>query len=249
MAPHQAILDADGIEPSDPAAWRLEIAAVLEGTTHISGIGWRLSSPEGSDTVRTQTRRYGRTLIFSELAAVRGGLEEARRAGGRRLTIQVPEGALAALLRGEHLPRYRRAEEAAARVRPQFEKFEAVTIESGRPTHPELAHAVGEALDAGLHAAAEREEHRVLVMERTIERAKSVDLVRHHEEWVANGRYRVRLDPMHCDCPAWTARWARTPIPGRRAQRLPCKHLVALALHEGLSVPQDLAALARRAPP
>ncbi len=248
MAPHQAVLDEAPPGGAPPETWRLEIAAVLESTTHISGIGWRLSAPDGADTVHTQTRRYGRTLLYSELAAVRGGLEAARHAGCRRLVVDVPEPVVAALLRGEHVPRFRRAEKVAAGLRPRLAGFDSVTFESGRPTHPELAHAVGEALDAGLHAAAEREEYRVLVMERTIERARSVELAEHHGEWIANGRYRVRLEPMHCDCPAWTARWARAPIPGRRAQRLPCKHLVALALHEGVTVPADLVALARRAP-
>lgn len=232
-----------------PEECRLEIAAVQEATTHISGIGWRLSAPDGSETIRTETRRYGRTLLFSELAALRRGLEEAERHHCRRVVVRVPSPAIERLLRGELGSRYRRAQSTAQALGPQIARFEELRFASGHPPDPELTHAVGEALDAGLHAAAEREEHRVEVMERIIERAKSVHLESRDGVWVANDRYRVQLDPMHCECPAWTARWARTSIAARRAQRLPCKHLVALALRQGLSVPADLAQLARRAPP
>jgi hypothetical protein len=128
-----------------------------------------------------------------------------------------------------------------------LERFSSVQYESEFARDPELAHVVAEALDAGLHAAAEKEEHRVWVMERIVERAREVVLERTETGWVANGRYRVQLDPMRCDCPAWAARWARAPIGARRAQRLPCKHIVALAMHEGITVPADLAEMARKA--
>jgi SWIM zinc finger len=134
-------------------------------------------------------------------------------------------------------------------VRPWLGRFDSVRFQTRPTTDPELLHTVGEALDAGLHAAAERQEHRVHVMERILARARDVQLEERGGGWVANGRYRVGLDPMSCECPAWSARWAKAPIAGRRAQRLPCKHLVALALRQGVSVPADLALLARRAPP
>ena len=223
MAPsHQSVLEPLGPSPPDPDACRLEIAAVLEGRTHISGIGWRLSVPGGTDTMRTETRRYGRTLIFSELAALRGGLEEAARFGCRRLVVRSSDPLLAALFGPSSPARYRRARAAAERLRPKLARFESSRFESGTPADPELAHAVGEALDLGLHEAAEREEHRVHVMERIIERARDVTLAQQNGVWLANGRYRVQLDPMRCECPAWTARWARAPLAGRRAQRLPC---------------------------
>jgi len=222
---------------------------MLERSTHISGIGWRLTAPFGPYPVRTETRRYGRTLVYSELAAVRLGLAEASRLHCERLLVRIPSSRVERLLRGESLPRYRRAAVVATRVRPGLEKFVSVRFQALPTTDPELLHAVGEALDAGLHAAAERETHRVHVMERIVERARDVQLEERDGAWVANGRYRVQLEPMSCECPAWSVRWARTPIAGRRAQRLPCKHLVALALRQGIRVPADLALLARRAPP
>lgn len=243
----QRVLEIPREPRPNGAECELEVAAVLERTTHIAGIGWRLGVGRAWGPVRTETRRHGQTLISSELAAVRRGLRDATRGGCREVTIRIPDPRAAALLRGEHLPRFRRAEVAVARLRSLLTRFASVRAESEFTPDPELAHAVGEALDAGLHAAAEREEHRVLVMERIVERAKAVRLVRTDTGWVANGRYRVLLDPMQCECPAWSARWARAPLAGRRAQRLPCKHLVALAIHEGITVPADLANLARKA--
>jgi hypothetical protein len=228
---------------------RLEVAVLFEGTTHVSGTGWRLSTGGESLPVRTETRRRGRTLIASELAAIRRGLNEAALRGCHTLVVRLPDPRAVALITGEHPPHFPRAEPAATRLRSVLKRFRSVRFESHFTPDPELTHAVGEALDAGLHAAAEREEHRIWVMERILERAKEVRLELTDAGWVANGRYRVQLDPLRCECPAWTVRWAGAPVAGRRAQRLPCKHLVALALHEGITVPADLARMARRAPP
>lgn len=234
---------------SDSPEWKLEVAAALEERTHVAGLGWRLTSPEGTVTLRAETRRYGRSRVFSELTALRAGLDEARRKGARRIVVRTPDALVPRLLRETPGQGFRRARGRADQLRPSLRRFDSVRFDAGPPTDPELAHAVGEALDAGLHAAADREAHRQHVIEQIVERARSVQLERRESEWVANGRYRVSLDPMRCECPAWTVRWARAPLPGRRAQRLPCKHLVALAIKEGQAVPRGLGALARRAPP
>lgn len=226
---------------------RLDVAAVMEGRTRTCGIAWRLTTTTGAEAVRTATRQHGRTLIDSELAAVRGGLKEALARGCRRLRVGVPDLAATRVLRGEDLPRYRRAEVTARGLRPLIDRFDAVRFDPEPQDDRDLLRAAGEALDVGLHRAADREEIRELVLERIAERAKEVQLERKDGRWIANQRYAVQLDPMRCDCPAWSARWARAPIAARRAQRLPCKHLVALALHEGLAVPSELAALARKA--
>ncbi|MGD0250822.1 MAG: SWIM zinc finger family protein [Thermoplasmata archaeon] len=220
----------------------------MEGRTHIAGIAWRFTTGSVPGPIRTQTRRHGRTLIFSELAALRAGLREAARAACRDLVVLLPDRRAVALMRGEGRPRFPLAEAEAVRLRPLLDRFRSVRFESEFDPDSELVHSVGEALDAGLHAAAGREQHRVTVMERIIERAREVRLERQPDGWVANGRYTVSLDPMVCECPAWAVRWSRTPIAGRRAQRLPCKHIVALALAQGISVPADLSELARRAP-
>jgi len=243
---HQALL---GTRPSEAGSAWLEVDAALEETTKAAGVAWRLTTPDSVGPVRRLTRRHGRTRIASEIVGLRAALAEAARRGCRAVTVRSPDPALAAVVRGEGGARFHRAADAARRLAPLLAAFDRVTFDPPSPPDPELAHAVAEALDVGLHRAAEREEHRALVMERIVERARQVQLDEKDGTWIANGRYRVSLDPLRCDCPAWGARWARVPIPGRRAERLPCKHLVALALRRGIEVPADLALLARKAPP
>lgn len=233
----------------DRTEGQIEVATLFEGRTRIAGIGWRLTSSRIPGPVHAVTRRHGVTRLASELEAIRRGLAEAAREGCRAIVVRVPDPRAVVLIRGDRPSRFRRAEAPAARVRTLLRQFSSVRFETRFAPDPELTHAVGEALDSGLHAAAEREEDRILAMERIIERAKHVRLELTDTGWVANGRYHVQLDPMRCECPAWTTRWARAPIAGRKAQRLPCKHIVALALHEGFSVPADLVQMARRAPP
>ncbi len=233
----------------DREEWSLDAAAVLERRTRVAGIGWRLRAPDGSGSVRTGTLRHGRTLIYSEFAALRRGLAQAQRSGCRRLVVRFSDPHAARLLTAAPTPRWRGAHRSALEIVPQLRRFDQVRFESGAPTDPELTRAVGEALDSGLRTATDREEEQTRSLEAVVARARAVTLEEGSEGWVANGRYRVSLDPMRCDCPSWTARWAGVPIAGRRAGRLPCKHLVALALRVGGTVPSDWVAMARRAPP
>ncbi len=232
----------------EAAPWRLDAAATFEGTTRVAAIGWRIVPPEGEPAIGAKALRSGRSLVFAELQAVSAGLREARRLGARRLVISIP-GALAARLLGGGSPgRARRAGRAANRVRALFSDFAEVRVARLRGVDPELARQIGEALDVALHAAAERADRRSQIMEQVLARAKEVRLERMEDGWIANGRYRVSLDPLGCECPAWTRRWSGAPIAGRRAQRLLCKHLVALAVSQGIRTPEELAELARRAP-
>lgn len=241
------------LEPLEPGRTnrgecRLEVAARLEKRTHAAGIGWRIVREGQPEAPEARTLRRASTLIGAELTALREGLRRAGRERCRVLRVFVPDSRVTALLEGSNVDRFPRARVAAESLGPLLSGFSSVRFVSEFEPDPDLGHVVAEALDAGLHAAAAREEHRVWVMERIVERAQSVRLRHTDSGWVANERYHVQLEPMRCDCPAWLARWAKAPIGARRAQRLPCKHLVALALHEGITVPADLAELARRAP-
>ena len=241
------------LEPAEPAPeipngpCRLEVSARLERRTHAAGIAWRLTVAGRPLPVQARTLRTASTLMAAELAALRDGIREATKRGCRDLLVSVPDTRLVAVLRGAPSPRLRRVAASVERLKPLFVRFPALRYAARFAPDPGLVHAAGEALDVGLHAAALREEHRVYAMERIVARAREVRLRRTDSGWLANDRYRVQLDPMRCECPAWTARWANAPLGARRAQRLPCKHLVALAIHEGVSVPADLAQLARKA--
>jgi hypothetical protein len=68
------------------------------------------------------------------------------------------------------------------------------------------------------------------------EASKLVGLVCIQDRWIAAGQFPVSLDPMSCECPDWSARWARVPIEGRRKNRVPCKHIIRLGQELGIPV-------------
>ena len=247
MAAHQLRLE-DG--PGAPAAGacRLEVMATTEVRTGAAGVGWRITGALGAFPPCARSRLRVGSRIAAELVAVDGGLREAARRGATDVRIRTDDPALPGIVEGVGPKRFRRALRAAGRLAATRRRFRSVEFEVGSAHDPELAHAVGEALDEGLHRVAEREEHRAHAIEQIRERARDVRLERRDSRWIANDRYAVSLDPFDCECPAWRRRWARVPLAGRRAERLPCKHLVALAARSGLVVPVDLAELARSAP-
>lgn len=245
--PSQRYLDGRPVDGPEPGTVRLEIDAEVETTTHTAGIGWRIRTSTDIGPVRALARHRVGSRVAAELDALRRGVREVRDAAGATLEIRTMDRSVPGLFAETGVPRFPRARRAAERISPALGRFARVRFVPISAIDPELRHAVGEALDAGLHRVAENEAHRAHVVERILARSRSVDLTERSGVWIANGRYRVRLDPPACDCPAWSARWARVPLPGRRAQRLPCKHLVALVVRLGTAVPAELAALARRA--
>ena len=242
----ETVFDTEG--PVGGSRWRLDVGAVFEQTTRAAGIAWRLTPPIGAGEVHARTLRSGRTLVYAELAAVRAGVSDARRRGARHVEVHVPGRLSARLLAGRPEDHHRRAARVAARVRSLFSAFESVRVVRAPAMDSELSRAMWEALEAGLRTAADREDRRLRAIEEILRRSRDVRLEKRDGTWIANGRYRVSLDPLNCECPAWTARWARAPIAGRRAQRLLCKHLVALATRQGVRTPAELSELARRAP-
>ena len=246
MAARQLRLE---VEPTAPRTGgsRLEVLASTESRTGTAGIGWRLTGSIGEFPPIARARLRVGSRIAAELLAVDGGLREAARHGATDVRIRTDDPALPGVVSRAGPKRFRRALRAAGRLAATLAQFRSIEFEVDPEHDPELLHAVGEALDEGLHRVAEREEHRAHAIEQIRERAHAVLLELRDGRWIANGRYAVSLDPFECDCPAWRRRWARVPLAGRRAERLPCKHLVALAARSGLVVPDDLAELARSA--
>jgi len=245
--PQRLLEPPEAIPQLRPDECLIEVLGLVEQRTHAAGIGWRVSAAGRRGAAEVRTLRRASTRLGAELTALREALRRAVPLPAPTLRLRVADPRVVALLEGKGTSRFHRGQAAAARLAPLLRRFSSVRFEVKFEPDRELAHLVAEALDAGLHAAALQEQHRVWVMERILERARTVRLERTESGWVANDRYHVQLNPMRCECPAWMARWARTPIAARRAQRLPCKHLVALALHDGITVPADLARLARKA--
>ena len=235
------------ILPGTQGDCQLEIATRTDEASRASGIGWLLLTPTEIRPARAATRPRGRTVVSNELVAVRKGLEEARRAGCRRLEVRVPGPTTLRLLSGEGLPRFRRAARQARSLIPLLTGFDAVRFVPLASPDAALRHAVARAMRVGVRRAAEHEERRRLLIEGVMARAPTVRLEQGEVGWIANERYAVQLDPMRCTCPAWSARWSKVSLPARRAQRLPCKHLVALALRQGIDSAVELSGMARKA--
>jgi len=80
-----------------------------------------------------------------------------------------------------------------------------------------------------------------------MERARGVQLRRDGDAYIADGYVRVRIDPPECSCRGWELRWRSVPLAGKRAKRVPCIHLVAVAVSAGMSDPAEILSIANRA--
>jgi hypothetical protein len=93
----------------------------------------------------------------------------------------------------------------------------------------------------------EAKSRRLEILRKLMEVASDVTLLEAPGGWIANGVFLVTISPASCTCPAWFVRWANVPLPGKRAQRNPCKHIVAAAVREGFTDPAAVLALAKHA--
>ncbi len=229
---------------------RLTLAVAFESTLRAAGLAWRLTTPSGPGPVVARARRHGRSRLTAELLALRLAAPSVGTAGCRGVVVRTDDLRLVRAVEGRAPRLDARSRAHAQRLRRLLERAGGYRLEVVRPpADAEVARAATVALDEAIHAATERRERRAVALEEVIARSRSVHLQRRDGVWVANGRYVVRLDPPSCECPAWARRWARVPLAGRRAARLPCKHLVAVALREGQASLDELAALGRHAPP
>lgn len=84
-----------------------------------------------------------------------------------------------------------------------------------------------------------RIEKRVMQVEECLRKSESIKIEEINGTFYTHSskndgtKYRVSLKPPSCECPAWNEKWKHVPEPGRRARRLPCKHICALASYLG----------------
>ena len=224
------------------------VHALAESSTGTAAAATRLRSGSRIEALRLTVLRHGRSRRHAELLALRKALEEAERHGWRRVTVISTDSrgapGLRRLLAGGAAP----SDPEASRIhvlRTFFEQVElSVVVDLDDPA---LLRTVRQALDQKLRDVASERGHRLREVEAILERAKTVSLRRTSRGFLANGRYAVTTDPPSCECPAWQRRWAQIPLAGRRASRLPCKHIAAAAVLEGAGTPADLERLVRRA--
>ncbi len=229
---------------------RLSVFALFESTLRVAGLAWRLTTPRGAGPVVARPRQRARSRLHAELLALRYAGPALGEAGCRGVVVRTEDPRLVRAVEGRSGRPDARGRVEARPLRRLLERTGGYRLEVVRPiADPELVRAAGGALDEAIHVATERRERRAVALEEVVARAGTVHLRWRDAGWIANGRYPVRLDPPSCECPAWARRWAGVSLAGRRAARLPCKHLVALALREGRADLDELAALGRRAAP
>ncbi len=111
----------------------------------------------------------------------------------------------------------------------------------------EVDHAARRAAERKRKEARSKLTERLDRIDAVMTRADTVLLEMGEGGWRANGRFEVTIHPPSCTCPGWTLRWNRVPLAGRRANRNPCVHIAAAALQEGITDPEALLSLVRRA--
>ncbi len=227
----------------------IRVRAIFEATTRSAALGWRVRQGAGWRPPEVRVSRRGGSRLLAELRALRGGLAQARQLGCRSVLVETTDRRLVGALSGRIRRLARRTTRGVQQVRSELSGLSAWTVAVVPANRRSaLAKQVREALDLGLREAEEDRVRRIALLSRTIFRALSVGLEERNGDVIASGRYRVSLDPVGCECPAWRSRWASVSLAGRRARRLPCKHLVALARREGIVLADELLALARKAP-
>lgn len=226
----------------------LRTDASYDYNSRVAGVAWQLVVGGVEGPIRIAKKRYGKGPVFSEMTAIRLGLEEARKRGIRRLILRTDSQWSAHALLGIVTPQLPYMVKVC---QPALEA--AVTFESLAIVHTRTKNI--RAIDKKARKAADGEAQRVRSVEvarearvlEAMDRARGVKLVREGDAWIADGHVRVTLSPPSCACRGWTLRWAKVPIEGKRSRRIPCKHLTAVALLNGLTLPSELLQLARRA--
>jgi ribonuclease HI len=226
----------------------LRTDASYDYNTRAVGAAWQLVIAGTEGPIREAKRRYGKGPVFAEMTAIALGLADARSRGLTRLVVRTDSQWSAAALLGLVTPQVHYMVKAS---KPALEI--AATLETLAVVHTRTKSI--RLIDKKARKASDKEAARIDVLESQRQaralaafgRARNVTLRREGVVWIADGHARVTFDPPSCTCEGWSLRWARVPIEGKRSKRIPCKHLAAVALQEGITEPAALLQLARRA--
>ncbi|MFQ6059904.1 MAG: SWIM zinc finger family protein [Thermoplasmata archaeon] len=182
------------------------------------------------------------------MKAIIDGLKEAKQKGSRYLLIKTDNRWCAHILVGLWRARKPHTIPVANEAIELVQGFEGVAVIL-TPTKSirEVDIAAGDAARAKRVEAEAVKKKRIEDLKAAMERASNVRLEETEEGWLANGRFVVTVDPPSCTCQWWSLRWKDVPLAGKRAHRLPCKHIIAAARKEGIAEPEDLIALSQRA--
>lgn len=214
----------------------------------VVGAAWQLVIGGIEAPVRVSKRRYGKGPVFAEMTAVGLGLMEAQSKGINRLVLKTDSQWCAQALLGLVRPQLHYMIRVCTPALDAAGKFSALAVVHTRTRNiKHVDHAARRAARAESARVKGVQDQREARARAALVRARGVTLGREEGEYVADAYAHVRLDPPNCTCKGWTLRWAGVPLEGKRARRIPCKHLTAVALAEGIDDPSALLELSRRA--
>ncbi|TET89429.1 MAG: reverse transcriptase-like protein [Methanomassiliicoccales archaeon] len=214
----------------------------------VEGQAWRLTIKEREYKIRLKSRRYGKGPNVAEMRAVTDGLKEAAQRGACHLVVKTDNKWCACVLTQLWEAKLPHTVPIANQAKNLMSHFDTVAIIHTRTKNiGRVDRKARRAAEARREEVRAKEAQRMNEMQKIIEKAASVFLERKQDNWRANQRYDVVLHPPSCTCPQWSLRWENVPLAGKRAQRPPCKHIVAVALREGTQDPKAILDFARKA--
>jgi SWIM zinc finger len=239
--------EPEGARPTAPEPAVIRVYALLETSTGAGAWGTRILTPSTVHAVVAGHRRFGRSRRRLEQLALERAFEDVAAMGVREVTVEIADPRANAWLA--------QLETGGPSGAPGMERLRALVAPFVRLTvhdlpaldDPALLGTVERMLEQELHGATRTRTRRTRSIESILASARAVALEPTATGFLANGRYTVTLDPPECSCPSWRRRWAGVPLAGRRAARLPCKHLAAAAVRAGRGTPRELEQLVRRA--
>ncbi|MHB8351102.1 MAG: reverse transcriptase-like protein [Thermoplasmata archaeon] len=212
------------------------------------GLAWQITVRGESRPIRTLASRTGKGPNYAEMAAVGRGIEEARRLGIRRLLVRTDNQFSAKVLLEIEKPSAAYMVEVCTPVLEAARTFEALAVIHTRTKNiKELDRAARRVAQSEAACVSESDQRRIDKVAAKMREATSVSLERDEQGYIADGYIRVVLAPPSCTCRGWTLRWRGVPLEGKRAQRLPCIHLISVAMHEGKTNPAEIAYMGRLA--
>ncbi len=242
------------VAKGDPSVQPEEYDSVLETDASflpvdgVEGQAWRLTVNGREYKIKSKSRRHGKGPVVAEMKAVIDGMKEAAQRGARCLIVKTDNRWCAHVLVSLWKPKKDHTVPVAKQAMSLMDQFKTVAIIHTRTKNIRRVDRRARRAAEARQADVERKiSERLDKLQEIIQRAASVRLERMKGGWRANGRFNVSIYPPSCACQQWSLRWKNVPLAGKRAQRLPCKHIVAAAMNVGIQDPKTLLALARKA--
>ena len=214
----------------------------------IQGTAWQLVIRGVEGRIESASKRYSKGPTYAEMMAVGSGLRAAADEALSTVILHTDSQWSAKWILDLVHAQQPHMVEVTQLVARFLSRFSTIAVVHTRTRNIRK-------VDEAARKAARREETRVSGVEQSkamkvaakINLARQVTLTRDGLVYTCNGYIRTQFDPPSCTCKGWTLRWSTVPLVGKRSRRLPCVHLIAVALSEGVIDPSAIAQLGRKA--